>query len=101
MNAGVALEIKALRETRKTTGKGVKVGIFDTGVSDSYRTNNEENIKIVKNWTEEKYLGSDFNGHGTFVASIYVNRDEKCECLAPDEELFIFKVFIFSITKLC
>jgi membrane-bound transcription factor site-1 protease len=93
VNAGEVLEIKALREAKKTTGKGVRVGVFDTGVSDSYKANNEENIKMVKNWTEEKYLGSDFNGHGTFVASIFVNRDSGCEGLAPDVELYIFKVF--------
>lgn len=46
-------------------GNNVKIGIFDTGISEIYFKENEENIKEIKNWTNEKLLNDetiDLNG---------------------------------------
>lgn len=75
-------------------GQGVKIAIFDTGISDVYKKSNQKNIKKVNNWSDEQYAnGMDFNGHGTFVTSIITNSNKECPGIAPDAELFIFKVF--------
>ena len=53
-------------------GQGVKIAIFDTGISDVYKTSNAKNIKRINNWSDEQYAnGMDFNGHGTFVTSVF------------------------------
>ncbi|BFF98728.1 membrane-bound transcription factor site-1 protease [Drosophila madeirensis] len=74
------------------TGKGVKVAIFDTGLS-----KNHPHFRTVKertNWTNEKSL-DDKVSHGTFVAGVIASSKE-CLGLAPDAELYIFKVFTNS-----
>ncbi|XP_062555171.1 membrane-bound transcription factor site-1 protease isoform X1 [Armigeres subalbatus] len=71
------------------TGKGVKVAVFDTGLS-----KNHPHFKSVKertNWTNEKTL-DDGVSHGTFVAGIIASSKE-CLGFAPDSELHIFRVF--------
>ncbi|CAG0880863.1 unnamed protein product [Cyprideis torosa] len=72
------------------TGAGVKVAVFDTGLA-----RNHPHFKRVKertNWTDEKTL-DDLLGHGTFVAGVITSSGEKCPGLAPDAELYIFRVF--------
>uniref|UniRef100_T1H0I9 Uncharacterized protein n=1 Tax=Megaselia scalaris TaxID=36166 RepID=T1H0I9_MEGSC len=71
------------------TGKGVKVAVFDTGLS-----KNHPHFKKVKertNWTNEKSL-DDGVSHGTFVAGVIASSKE-CLGFAPDAELHIFRVF--------
>ncbi|KAE8901445.1 Membrane-bound transcription factor site-1 protease [Phytophthora fragariae] len=68
-------------------GQGVKVGIFDTGLS-SKLTNVKERI----NWTHEP-KNTDSVGHGTFVAGVISGTDEKCPGIAPEAELFVFRMF--------
>ncbi|XP_055625607.1 membrane-bound transcription factor site-1 protease isoform X2 [Toxorhynchites rutilus septentrionalis] len=71
------------------TGKGIKVAVFDTGLS-----KNHPHFKSVKertNWTNEKTL-DDGVSHGTFVAGIIASSKE-CFGFAPDSELHIFRVF--------
>ena len=52
-------------------GAGVKIAIFDTGISNAYEKNNKENIKDIINLSNEQYGdGIDFSGHGTFVSSV-------------------------------
>ncbi|XP_055594576.1 membrane-bound transcription factor site-1 protease isoform X2 [Uranotaenia lowii] len=71
------------------TGMGVKVAVFDTGLS-----KNHPHFKSVKertNWTNEKTL-DDGVSHGTFVAGIIASSKE-CLGFAPDSELHIFRVF--------
>lgn len=71
------------------TGKGVKVAVFDTGLS-----KNHPHFKKVKertNWTNEKSL-DDGVSHGTFVAGVIASAKE-CLGFAPDAELHIFRVF--------
>lgn len=58
---------------RNITGKGVKIAVFDTGISESYFQNNDKNVKERKNWSSKKnYTGMDFDGHGTFVAGVRI-----------------------------
>ncbi|GMF65069.1 unnamed protein product [Phytophthora lilii] len=69
-------------------GQGVKVGIFDTGLSSSKLTNVKEKI----NWTHEP-KNTDSVGHGTFVAGVISGTDAKCPGIAPEAELFVFRMF--------
>lgn len=71
------------------TGKGVKVAIFDTGLSKSHP--HFRKIKERTNWTNEKTY-DDGLGHGTFVAGVIASSKE-CLGFAPDSELHIFRVF--------
>ncbi|ETM32641.1 hypothetical protein L914_19995 [Phytophthora nicotianae] len=68
-------------------GQGVKVGVFDTGLS-SKLTNVKEKI----NWTHEP-KNTDTVGHGTFVAGVISGTDSRCPGIAPEAELFVFRMF--------
>jgi subtilisin family serine protease len=81
------LGIRELWE-RGYKGQGVKVAVFDTGVSSS----RAENVKERINWTHEK-KNDDSAGHGTFVASVIAGTDDDCPGLAPEAELFVFRMF--------
>lgn len=71
------------------TGKGIKVAVFDTGLSKTHP--HFKKIKERTNWTNEKTL-DDGLGHGTFVAGVIASSKE-CLGFAPDSELHIFRVF--------
>ncbi|CAH1170188.1 unnamed protein product [Phaedon cochleariae] len=71
------------------TGKGVRVAVFDTGLSKSHP--HFRKIKERTNWTNEKTF-DDGLGHGTFVAGVIASSKE-CLGFAPDAELHIFRVF--------
>jgi membrane-bound transcription factor site-1 protease len=71
------------------TGKGIKVAIFDTGLSKTHP--HFRKIKERTNWTNEKTF-DDGLGHGTFVAGVIASSKE-CLGFAPDSELHIFRVF--------
>ncbi|XP_064194096.1 membrane-bound transcription factor site-1 protease-like [Anguilla rostrata] len=71
------------------TGSGVKVAVFDTGLSEKHP--HFKNVKERTNWTNEKTL-DDGLGHGTFVAGVIASMRE-CHGFAPDSELHIFRVF--------
>uniref|UniRef100_A0A8D3DSC2 Membrane-bound transcription factor site-1 protease n=1 Tax=Scophthalmus maximus TaxID=52904 RepID=A0A8D3DSC2_SCOMX len=71
------------------TGSGVKVAVFDTGLSEKHP--HFRNVKERTNWTNEKTL-DDGLGHGTFVAGVIASMRE-CQGFAPDSELHIFRVF--------
>ena len=72
------------------TGKGVKVAIFDTGLPD--RHSHFRNLKEKTDWTNEK-TAEDGLGHGTFVAGVIGGSYRSCPGLAPDADLYIFRVF--------
>jgi subtilisin family serine protease len=59
---------------QEVTGKGVKVAIFDTGVSVHYNKTHSGKVTVVKYQAseeiEEEYTLMDFEGHGTAVASV-------------------------------
>lgn len=71
------------------TGKGVRVAVFDTGLSKSHP--HFRKIKERTNWTNEKTL-DDGLGHGTFVAGVIASSKD-CLGFAPDSELHIYRVF--------
>lgn len=71
------------------TGKGIKVAVFDTGLSKTHP--HFKKIKERTNWTNEKLL-DDGVSHGTFVAGLIASSKE-CLGFAPDAELYIFRVF--------
>lgn len=71
------------------TGKGIKVAVFDTGLSKTHP--HFRKIEERTNWTNEKTL-DDGLGHGTFVAGVIASSKE-CLGFAPDAELHIFRVF--------
>lgn len=74
---------------RGITGKGIKVAVFDTGLSKKHP--HFKNVKERTNWTNEKSL-DDGVSHGTFVSGIIASSKE-CLGIAPDVELHIFRVF--------
>ncbi|KAK9888441.1 hypothetical protein WA026_000689 [Henosepilachna vigintioctopunctata] len=71
------------------TGKGIKVAIFDTGLSKTHP--HFRKVKERTNWTNEKTF-DDGIGHGTFVAGVIASSKE-CLGFAPDSELHVFRVF--------
>lgn len=74
-------------------GKGVRVAIFDTGLS--YENPNFLHIKELTDWTDEGTL-EDYVGHGTFVAGVIASDDQLCPGFAPESDLYIFRVFTNS-----
>ncbi|XP_064598708.1 membrane-bound transcription factor site-1 protease-like isoform X2 [Liolophura sinensis] len=73
------------------TGAGVKVAIFDTGLSEDHSHFKKGQIKDRTNWTNEKTL-DDGLGHGTFVAGVIASHRE-CLGFAPNAEIYVFRVF--------
>ncbi|XP_054278067.1 membrane-bound transcription factor site-1 protease-like [Macrosteles quadrilineatus] len=71
------------------TGAGVKVAVFDTGLSKTHP--HFKRIAERTDWTNEKSL-EDGLGHGTFVAGVIASTKE-CLGFAPDSELHVFRVF--------
>ncbi|XP_050538541.1 membrane-bound transcription factor site-1 protease isoform X2 [Daktulosphaira vitifoliae] len=71
------------------TGKGVKVAIFDTGLSLSHP--HFKKVAERTDWTGDGTL-DDGLGHGTFVAGLIASNSE-CFGFAPDADLHIFRVF--------
>ncbi|EGC29764.1 hypothetical protein DICPUDRAFT_42435, partial [Dictyostelium purpureum] len=72
------------------SGKGVKVAIFDTGLSKDHP--HFKNIVEITDWTREEN-SNDNVGHGTFVAGIIASGSEKCLGFAPDSDIHIYRVF--------
>lgn len=70
-------------------GKGVKVAIFDTGLSVTHP--HFKKVADRTDWTGKGDL-DDSLGHGTFVAGLIASNRE-CFGFAPDADLYIFKVF--------
>lgn len=69
------------------TGKGVSIGISDTGVN---RHNNLPIPKAIRNFTSSPGNGTDGNGHGTHCAGTALGRDG-LGC-APEADLLVSKV---------
>eukprot|EP01025_Chloroclados_australasicus_P034791 TRINITY_DN3552_c0_g1_i6.p1 TRINITY_DN3552_c0_g1~~TRINITY_DN3552_c0_g1_i6.p1 ORF type:complete len:948 (+),score=131.28 TRINITY_DN3552_c0_g1_i6:252-2846(+) len=71
-------------------GQNVKMGIFDTGVRSDHP--HVKNVKERSNWTHEPTL-EDGLGHGTFVAGVISSQDATCPGLAPEVDIYTFRVF--------
>ncbi|EFA78031.1 membrane-bound transcription factor peptidase [Heterostelium album PN500] len=72
------------------TGKGIKVAVFDTGLSRDHP--HFRNVREAIDYTNDE-KSDDVIGHGTFVAGIIASDYEGCPGFAPDAELYIFRVF--------
>lgn len=71
------------------TGKGIKVAVFDTGLSKTHP--HFKKVKERTNWTNEKTL-EDGISHGTFVAGV-ISSSKECLGFAPEADLHIYRVF--------
>lgn len=78
-----------IKNSDPSLGNGVKVAIFDTGLSLTHP--HFRNVEERTDWTNESTL-DDTVGHGTFVAGV-VASSKDCLGFAPDATLLIFKVF--------
>lgn len=65
------------------------MGVFDTGISIKHPHFN--NLVFASDWTYENSK-DDRIGHGTFVSSIIAGKGP-CKGIAPDIELYMFKLF--------
>lgn len=74
------------------TGSGINVAIFDTGLEENHP--HFKNVIERIDWTESNNA-KDNLGHGTFVCGLVASSKE-CFGLAPDVNLYIFKVFTDS-----
>lgn len=72
------------------TGKGIKIAIFDTGLTS--KRMHFRNVVVERDYTNENSL-NDRVGHGTFVAGIISGINRRCPGIAPDAQLYIYKVF--------
>ena len=66
------------------------MAVFDTGLPDNHP--HFQNIKEKSDWTDEKTV-EDGLGHGTFVAGVIGSSYADCPGLAPDADMYIFRVF--------
>lgn len=72
-------------------GAGVRVAIFDSGLSAGHEASFEHDVERT-NWTDEPTT-DDVLGHGTFVCGVVASRDSECPGFAPEAELLAFRVF--------
>ena len=72
------------------TGKGVKIGILDSGFS----SKDQDSINVVEciNFTNDTDC-DDKTGHGTFMASLISSTHAECPGIAPDAQVYSLKVF--------
>lgn len=72
------------------TGKGIKIAVIDTGVSEHKDLNLAGGVSVVEN--ESSY--EDYNGHGTHVAGIISAKRNGSGVvgIAPDAEVYAVKV---------
>ncbi len=78
---------------RGFTGRGVRVGIFDTGLREEHP--HFRHIAARSDWTDES-TKEDGLGHGTFVAGVVASQSDECPGFAPEAELHAFRVFTNS-----
>jgi major intracellular serine protease len=71
-------------------GKGVKVGVFDTGVDDTH-PELKGKVRWKKDYTGSPSGAADKQGHGTFCASEIVGA-VNIDGPAPEAEIYSFKV---------
>lgn len=89
IRAAEALHVSSLWK-QGFAGQGVRVGIFDTGLSK--RHSHFRHVAERTDWTDEGTL-EDGLGHGSFVAGQVASQNPECPGLAPEAQLHIFRVF--------
>ena len=73
------------------TGSGIRVAVFDTGLTPGPWTC--KNLREVTVWTGDDADSYDRNGHGTAVAGVLCSPNVACPGLAPDIDLLVFKLY--------
>lgn len=84
-------------------GKGVKIGIIDSGINVSHEDINSEKVILTYNVLDKSENAEDEFGHGTFVTSIIAadcNNGIGLSGAADKAELCLYKVFDQKTTKL-
>lgn len=76
---------------RNHTGQGVRIAVFDSGLSAAARAR-LRHVESVTNWTDEPDA-EDRLGHGSTVASLLAGTHAECPGVAPDATLLVYKVF--------
>lgn len=71
-------------------GQGVNVAIFDSGLNDHH--SHFKNVRLRSNWTSDNTV-DDMVGHGSFVAGVVAGQFPECPGIAPESNIFIFRVF--------
>jgi serine protease AprX len=98
---GWAVEITQINELHEKglTGKGIIIGIVDTGIQANHSEFNDAKIIAWHDYVNEKQEPYDDNGHGTHVAGIISARGSwsglfhgvKLKGIAPNAELVVVK----------
>ncbi|NGZ75571.1 S8 family peptidase [Saccharibacillus alkalitolerans] len=70
------------------TGKGIKIAVLDTGVSEKSALNISGGVSTVDGVSSYE----DDNGHGTFVAGIIGAKSKAYKGIAPDASIYAVKV---------
>jgi hypothetical protein len=79
-------------EEMRYTGKGIKVGVLDTGVYLGH-PGVQGRVKYGKSYHSGCTQGQDENGHGTHVAGIIGAQDDFYQGVAPDVVFGVYNVF--------
>lgn len=81
------------------TGKGVKIGILDTGI-DYTHPDLSRNYKGGYNFIDNNTDAKDFNGHGTHVAGTIAAEDNDIGVVgvSPDASIYSVRVLDFAAT---
>lgn len=81
------------------TGKGVKIGILDTGI-DYTHPDLSRNYKGGYNFIDNNTDAKDYNGHGTHVAGIIAAEDNDIGVVgvAPDAHIYSVRILDFAAT---
>lgn len=83
---------------RDIKGKGIKVAIFDSGLSEAYSRGSEQSeseflrVKQIVNFSHDK-SSQDAPGHGTFITGVVGSLNKECPGIAPEAEVYVLKLF--------
>jgi subtilisin family serine protease len=95
--SGERMSAPAARQQFNVTGKGVRIGIIDSGVDFMHPVLGGgfgDGFKVSGGWdfVENDAIPQDNNGHGTHVASIAAGSGAEFSGIAPDATLFAYRV---------
>ena len=80
------LSTKYLYWNKGIRGQGIKIGIFDSGVNNSYiKCNIKKSYDFTNDNNEE-----DYQGHGTYIASLICSESIG---ISPMSEIYSYKIF--------
>lgn len=90
------LGVRALWLRGHVSGSGVNVAVLDTGLEANHP--HFRNVRERIDWTDENNP-DDRIGHGTFVCGLVASTCPDCAGMAPDVNLYVFKVFARNQTS--